>query len=409
MTRRLFTKRHLHLCLPLILMLSAACGDAAATSTRRNAEPIGDPASDEQTQDGSVAPEASMPGPGPTPKPGPVGLADAGALPSTDAGADASLGPGGSTCPAALEGWATVAGDNVATTTGGSAGDTVRPTSVAELLAAASDAAPRVIEIEGTFEVPRLQINSNKTLVGVGRDAAIHGGLRIRGRADAPVSNVIVRNLRVDGATSAVDGDAVQVFFAHHVWIDHCEIFDGPDGNLDVTHAANWITVSWTKFLYTANYQKPEGEPSDHRFSSLLGNSDDNGKEDAGRLKVTFHHNWWADRVIERMPRVRFGQVHVANNYFSSQGNNYCVRAGTGARLLIEANYFDAVKSPHEFNSEADERTAHITARDNVYFNTTGNQQTDGDGEPFANAPYALALDPVDSLAALVTTCAGPR
>jgi pectate lyase len=30
---------------------------------------------------------------------------------------------------------------------------------------------------------------------------------------------------------------------------------------------------------------------------------------DRGKLKVTFHHNWWADGVIERMPRVRFGDV----------------------------------------------------------------------------------------------------
>ena len=58
--------------------------------------------------------------------------------------------------------------------------------------------------------------------------------------------------------------------------------------------------------------------------------------EDTGRLKVTWHHNHWVERVIERMPRVRFGQVHVFNNYFASPDNNYCVRAGRGARLRAD-------------------------------------------------------------------------
>ena len=37
----------------------------------------------------------------------------------------------------------------------------------------------------------------------------------------------------------------------HHVWIDHCEVWDAYDGNMDITHGSNWITVSWTKFRYS--------------------------------------------------------------------------------------------------------------------------------------------------------------
>jgi pectate lyase len=65
----------------------------------------------------------------------------------------------------------------------------------------------------------------------------------------------------------------------------------------------------------------------DHRFSNLVGHSDNNASEDAGRLHVTFHHNWWGQLVHERMPRVRFGRVHVYNNFYNSPGNNYCIRA----------------------------------------------------------------------------------
>jgi pectate lyase len=341
---------------------------------------------------------------------GDAGKGGAGAAGTSGGGTGGGAGAGGaSSCPTALVGWATVSGDGVTATTGGGNATPVRAANAAELMTYASDSMPRVIEIAGTFDVPRLQINSNKTLIGIGNDATINGGLRIRGSSDAPVQNVIVRNLRVNGATTDVDSDAAQIYFAHHVWIDHSEFWDGPDGNLDMTHAVNWVTVSWTKFRYTTAYQRPEGEDADHRFSSLVGHSDDNASEDDGRLKITFHHNWWAERVIERMPRVRFGQVHVFNNYFASPDNNYCVRAGTNAHLLIEGNYFDAVKSPHEFNNTDDEATAHITARNNVYNNTTGNMSTGGGGTPFTNVPYEAMIEPANDVPAVVQACAGPQ
>jgi pectate lyase len=340
-----------------------------------------------------------------------AGLTDApGAI---DAAAPDEAGAGhdpDDACPGALVGWAAVAGDGVTTTTGGGTVTPVRPTSAAELLAYAGDATPRVIEIVGTFSLPRLQVASNKTLVGIGTDATLAGGLRIRGTADAPVRNVIVRNLRVNGASTTADGDAAQIYYAHHVWIDHCDIWDGPDGNLDLTHAVNWVTISWTKFRYTSAYKAVPGETTAaHRFSSLVGHSDDNAAEDDGRLKISFHHDWWAEGVLERMPRVRFGQVHVFNNYFSSAGNHYCVRAGRGAHLLVEGNAFDGVNDPQVFNSPADEATASITARDNLYSKTTGMQATGGGGAALTSVPYAATIEPAAGAAARVRACAGPR
>ena len=35
----------------------------------------------------------------------------------------------------------------------------------------------------------------------------------------------------------------------------------------------------------------------------------------------------------ERMPSIRFGTVHIYNNYYSSAGNNYCVRVRLSGRL----------------------------------------------------------------------------
>jgi len=69
--------------------------------------------------------------------------------------------------------------------------------------------------------------------------------------------------------------------------LDHCELYsdatiekDLYDGLLDITHAADWTTVSKT---YLHNHWKV----------SLIGHSDKNGAEDTGHLHVTMHNNYW--------------------------------------------------------------------------------------------------------------------
>ena len=146
-----------------------------------------------------------------------------------------------------------------------------------------------------------------------------------------------------------------------------------------------------------------------HRFASLIGHSDDNAGEDTNRLKITFHHNWWGERILERMPRVRFGQVHVFNNYFGAAGNNYAVRAGRGAQLLVEGNYFDNAKNPHVFNNENDQKTANITARNNVYNGGGGERAIGGGGKAFTAPPYRAVIEPPATLPAAIRRCAGPH
>jgi pectate lyase len=342
--------------------------------------------------------------------------ADSGGTGGTGGSSGGSSGTGGGgmvPAPGELVGWAAVAGLGRATTTGGDGGQTVRPTTVAELLAYGVSPDPLVIELSGTFDAPRLQLLSNKTLVGVGGGATINGGIRIRPpSSDETVENVIVRNVRVNGATSAVEGDegevpnddddAIVIYRAHHVWIDHVEVWDGRDGNMDIVHGSDFVTVSWSKFRFS---DAPPYE--DHRFSNLVGHSDSENAaaEDRGALSVTFHHNWWAEGVVERMPRVRFGKVHVFGNYYSSPGNNYCVRAGNESDVLIENNYFDGVGKPHEINEDPS-GLAKVTARGNEYVATTGAQDMTGTAfEP----PYAYAPDAAADVKTLVMEGAGPR
>lgn len=88
---------------------------------------------------------------------------------------------------------------------------------------------------------------------------------------------------------------------------------------MDMNLNTDYVTVSWTRFSYSSMRTDPEQGSSGHRFSNLIGSSD----SDSGDYRITFHHNWWAENVDQRMPRTRFGDIHVFNNLFTSSGNSY--------------------------------------------------------------------------------------
>jgi len=326
---------------------------------------------------------------------------DAGAL--VDAGndpdaarADAGLTDGAPfTLLPGLVGWASVAGQGSATTLGGAAGRVVTARTAAELQEYAGSSEPLVIRVCGTIRAPSVQVTSNKTLVGVGTQATIEGGLRIRGTTDINVRDVVVKNLRVNGAYSAVDGAAIQVYSAHHVWIDHSEVWDSIDGLIQVVHGSDFVTVSWTKFHFTED--TPDKE---HRFACLIGHADENAAEDEDHLRVTLHHNWWADYIRQRAPRVRFGDVHLFNNYWSSADNDYSIWAALGSRLLIEQNHFDGVTNPHELHDS----DAQILASGNIYEQTSGIIASTSTA---FTPPYVYDLAPAAEVAAAVAAGAG--
>jgi len=214
-------------------------------------------------------------------------------------------------------GWASVEDLGLNGTTGGEGGEEVEVSTTAEFLTAIVGSDPRIIRVSGVIGGlnQRFEIGSNKTVEGL-TGAELHGAVRID-----EVSNVIVRNLKIIGndcadaegmeggepdCSSGADAFTIRGG-AHHVWVDHCDVSDGSDGNLDVTDQADYVTISWTKFSYSRD------RAGGHHFSNLIGGSD-GAAGDAGHLRVTFHHVWWADRARERMPRVRYGQVHIFNS-----------------------------------------------------------------------------------------------
>jgi pectate lyase-like protein len=222
------------------------------------------------------------------------------------------------------------------------------------------------------------------------------GAVSESGVALASPSATIVQNLIVDAASSGVDGDGIQVHYAHHVWIDHCEIRDALDGLVDIVHGSDFVTLSHNRFLYTA-----AAAPQATRRAQLVGHSTENGAEDRGRLNVTFHHNWWGVGVDDAVFG-RFGQLHLYDNYFASPANERVLTAGLQSSWLLENNYFGRVRNPHAISPSSGAR---LLGSGNVYDQTSGAQDTTASA--FV-PPYVYALSPAADLPARIVAEAGP-
>jgi pectate lyase len=282
----------------------------------------------------------------------------------------------------ALVGFAAAEGDGLSTTTGGQGGDIFLVTSGEQLnmilrerkgSRADSNYPPVTVIVKGTLtfiedEMMDVEEADNMSFLGKGADAIIEGfGLNID-----KCNNIIVRNIEFRDCPD----DAINITneSTHHVWIDHCTFSDSPDidpsderhdGLLDIKHGASYITVSWNHFY-------------NHRKTCLLGHSDNNAQEDIGRLKVTYHHNWF-DNTHSRHPRLRFGQCHVFNNYYdnSKGGMDYGIASTQEADVVVEANYFKNVRHPM-YSGYGNSGPGDIVEFDNIYDNS-GLPQIRGD------------------------------
>ncbi|HTF81140.1 MAG TPA: T9SS type A sorting domain-containing protein, partial [Cytophagales bacterium] len=258
----------------------------------------------------------------------------------------------------------------------------------------------KVVHIQGTIAIPSggritIQNQSGKSIIGLpgskltssDQSKSSSGILYLK-----TSSNIIMRNVTFQGPGSKdVDGyDLMTIEGGDHIWIDHCDFIDGLDGNFDIKRQANYIAVTWCKFSYTS-------KSSNHQFSNLIGH-DDSFTADKNHLKITFQYNWWADGVVERMPRVRFGQVHVVNNYFSSTKADYNIAAGVGADILVENNFF-GYETEYIDLSKSDGNTK-VTAKGNSPNVTTSKGTA-------TTPPYSLQKSEASAVKALVTGACG--
>ncbi|MCI9843531.1 polysaccharide lyase family 1 protein [Flavobacterium pectinovorum] len=286
-----------------------------------------------------------------------------------------------------VPGWAS---QNGGTTGGGNAAETAVST-YAQLKAAVESKTVKVIKVTGTISITtRLSLKdqtgktiygtSGAKLVSTDQTKANSGIISI-----ARCQNLIIRNLIFEGPGAYdVDGwDSAVIDSSQNVWVDHCEFRDGVDGNLDIKNQSNYITISYTKFNYLkAPRAGGSGGSDDHRFSNLIG-SGDNRPQDRGTYKVTFARCWWASGCKARMPRVRYGQVHIINSYFNSSASAQCIMAGQESSIRVENNVFENVNTPIDLMAGY---TA-VTAVGNIFTNTTGN--TAGSNTAFT-PPYSI-------------------
>jgi pectate lyase len=186
---------------------------------------------------------------------------------------------------------------------------------------------------------------------------------------------------------------------AHNLWFDHLDISDGSDGNLDITNGADFVTVSWTIFHYSTKRTDPLAGASGHRFCNLIGAAD-TVTSDAGHLTVTFHHVWWADNVNQRMPRVRFGKVHVFNSLYTASGDSACIEVGVSCNIRSENNVFQGVSNTVD--------STHSNGASIIQ--SIGNQgSTTNIGGPAFAPPYAYTAEATTAVAAGVMAGAGPK
>lgn len=300
---------------------------------------------------------------------------------------------GGPPQPGGIVGWATQNGG----TTGGAGGSTITVTSFADFRTQAEASGTRTILVNGMISGSgTVEITANKTIRGVGANSGISGTtLNIE---DMSPANVIIQNMNIRGVLGT---DAIQVENATNIWIDNntlsSTIEDDPDvydGMIDITHAGDYITVSWNVIR-------------NHWKTSLVGHSDGNAGEDVGHLRITYHHNWF-DRTFERSPRVRFGEtVHVFNNYYTNVNNDtasYAIASTMNAGVLVEANVFENVQQAcWSASGYADSDPGRLVARNNSLTNS-GPCETNGS---VAAVPYGYTADNVDTVRASVTAGAG--
>lgn len=121
-----------------------------------------------------------------------------------------------------------------------------------------------------------------------------------------------------------------------HIWVDHCEFFNGDaankdryDGLLDCKNNVQWMTFSYNYF-------------HDHDKSCLWGKGDSDVYDNC--RTISFHHNFFDNIQGSRLPLQRGGHVHYYNNYMRGCEDGWDIR--TGAVAYEEGCYFENTKSP---------------------------------------------------------------
>ncbi|MET0356573.1 MAG: pectate lyase [Cellvibrio sp.] len=194
----------------------------------------------------------------------------------------------------------------------------------------------------------------NVSIIGRGPNAEFNGiGIHIR------ASNIIIRNLKLhevpqnrgEGDMITIDGRPGKNASApvRNIWIDHNEFYNNLAVNIPENITDKKAREEYQKDFYD-ELVSGRGDISNITISynyfhdswktSLWGSSD----EDNFNRQITFHHNRW-ENVNSRLPLIRFGQVHLFNNFYNHVDST-AINSRMGAIARVEHNYFDNTKNP---------------------------------------------------------------
>ncbi len=272
-------------------------------------------------------------------------------------------------------------------TIGGAGGTVVTVTDINGLIYYAGQTEPYIIQVRGAIVSPTLgdvNVQSNKTIIGIGNDAAIVGhGLDMK-----DVNNIIIKNLTIKdnyimgdwpGKLPENDKDDIALRNTHHVWIDHCHLQRAGDGLCDLSHATGYVTVSWTIYSHNNKATLSDGE--------------------AGSIaQYTFDHCWFTN-TNQRNVSASYADIHAFNCYHTGV-QSYCMNARVETRILLQNMYFKQSNDPY-YPIDGGEIQADWCILDG----TTGVAIANGtDLVP----PYAYKLDNTPNVPAIVMAGAGP-
>lgn len=307
-------------------------------------------------------------------------------------------------------GYAAVPGEGYSTTTGGQGGNEITINSLSALQSWAAsrenNTTPEIVYIDGKISssskvIVTVKHGANISILGLGSTAELENvALNIRN-----TDNVIVRNLKIHEVL--YPNDALTIDECMHVWVDHCEfhsiIGDGVtvdtyDGLLDIKKGSRYVTVSWCSF-------------HDHMKVMLIGHTNNTGQQEQdSKMRVTLHHNHFYN-TDGRNPSLRFGAIHMFNNYFDNIAD-YGIAARVGSHALIENCHYNDVKlsmSTDKFPVDG-LPNGYICQSGNLFTGSTSSpviSQTGCDWWTSSTLPYSYTLDPVSTVASTVPANVG--
>ncbi|XP_054809221.1 pectate lyase-like [Prosopis cineraria] len=185
-----------------------------------------------------------------------------------------------------------------------------------------------------------LIMSGDKTIDGRGANVIITGGAGITIQF---VKNVIIHNIKIFnivstsgglirdsedhfGLRTRSDGDGISIFGSSKIWIDHVSMSNCQDGLIDAIMGSTAITIS-------------NGHFTKHNEVMLFGASDSYAGDQIMQITVAFNH--FGQGLIQRMPRCRWGFVHVVNNDYT-HWEMYAIGGSQHPTIISEGNRFIA-------------------------------------------------------------------